>query len=472
MRAQTHWLSDAEKSLIVEEALGLLERVGMKIEGTQSFDRLAEAGAVVDRETSVVRFPAEMVRRAVETSPREILMGAAAPEQDVLLCDGAPSHFCPSGCAALTLDYRTGEHRPSTMEDLRQATALLDETPELEVMWTTVTPNDVPIESRELIAYGAVLEETTKHVTFVDSPSQVAPLRRLAEILSGDLDRFRERPRFSTLFTVASPFRVSGRLLDFHAQAATLGVPVEIFTVPMAGGTAPITAAGAVTQTMAELLAAVAALQTLTPGARLILGTSPTLLDMQSTQISYAAPEATLMSVASVEVAHSLGLPVICPGLATEAKYAGVQAGYEKALKGYLVAAAGADLISGGMGLIDTVNHLYLPQIVIDAEIAAVVKRLLGEVEISHEAVLSEMIERVGIGGNFLAERETRKRSRENFRPLVGTRQSYEAWRAAGRDELDAAVERLESLLARRAERAGYLTDDQLAAIRAVCGAV
>ena len=123
------------------------------------------------------------------------------------------------------------------------------------------------------------------------------------------------------------------------------------------------------------------------------------------------------------------------------------------------------------MGLIDTANHLFLPQIVIDAEIAAVVKRLLGEVEVSHEAVLSEMIERVGIGGNFLAERETRKRSREDFRPLVGTRESYEAWREAGRDEMDAAVERVEALLARRAERAGYLSADQRAAIAEVCGA-
>ena len=52
--------------------------------------------------------------------------------------------FAPSGCAALTLDHRTGERRPSTLEDLRNATILLDETPELDVQWTTVTANDVP----------------------------------------------------------------------------------------------------------------------------------------------------------------------------------------------------------------------------------------------------------------------------------------------------------------------------------------
>jgi trimethylamine--corrinoid protein Co-methyltransferase len=470
MRARVQWLSEVEKELVIEEALGLLERVGLRIEGSQSLDRLSDAGAIVDRATEVVRFPAAVVRAAVEGSPRDILLGAATVEQDVLLCDGTASHFCPSGCAALTLDYRTGEHRPSSMEDLRQATALLDETPELEVMWTTVTPSDVPIERRELVAYGAVLQETTKHVTFVDSPSQVEPLRRLAEILSGDLRKFRERPRFSTLFTVASPFRMSGRLLDFHAQAAAFGAPVEVFTVPMAGGTAPITVAGVLAQTMAELLGAVAALQALTPGARVIIGPSPTLLDMQTAQISYGSPEAALMGVACVELAHHLGLPVICPGLATEAKHAGLQAGYEKALKGYQVAAAGADLISGGMGLIDTANHLYLPQIAIDAEIVAQIKRLLTEVEISREAVLSDMIERVGIGGNFLAERETRRRARESFRPVIGTHLSYESWRQAGRDEVDAAVERVEAVLARRAQRPSYLSDEQLAAIEEVCG--
>jgi len=77
-------------------------------------------------------------------------------------------------------------------------------------------------------------------------------------------------------------------------------------------------------------------------------------------------------------------------------------------------------LLSGGMGLIDSVNTLSLPQIVIDGEIAGMIRRLLGEVEFSPQTMARETIERVGIGGNFLREKETRRRIRagEHFVPL------------------------------------------------------
>ena len=102
---------------------------------------------------------------------------------------------------------------------------------------------------------------------------------------------------------------------------------------------------------------------------------------MRSAGISYAAPEGALMNAAWVELAHHLGVPAAVPGLSTDAKHAGVQAGCEKALKGLVTAGAGADVISGGVGMIDSVNTLYLPQIVLDAEIVGMIRRLLGEVD-------------------------------------------------------------------------------------------
>ncbi len=148
-------------------------------------------------------------------------------------------------------------------------------------------------------------------------------------------------------------------------------------------------------------------------------------------------------------------MPVITPGLGTDAKHLGVQDGFEKALKAIVTVAAGSDLLSGGMGLIDSVNTLYLPQIVVDAEIVGMIRRLLGEVEFTHETMARATIERVGIGGNFLREKETKQRIRagEHFVPRVASRLPYEAWQAQGTTELDVAVERVEEILAARAER-------------------
>jgi trimethylamine--corrinoid protein Co-methyltransferase len=472
MRARMTWLSEAEKEAFVVEALGLLARVGVELRGSRALPALAEQGATVDATTGVVRLPPELVMRAVDLCPRRVLLAGATPDDDVVLDDGEPAHFCSSGCAAFVLDDETGVRRPTTLFDLQTATALLDEVPEVDVMWTTVTANDVPHEVRELVGYYAVLSESHKHVTFVDSPSQADPLLRMIDIVAGGRQAFRERPRFSTLITAASPLRIDGARLDFHAVTAAAGVPVEVYTVPMAGATAPVTVAGTITQGLAEFLAVTTALQALAPGARLIMGVSGSVMDMRSANISYAAPETGVMSAACVELAHHLGVPAAVPGLPTDAKYAGVQDGCEKALKGLVTAGVGADVISGGVGMIDSVNTLFLPQIVLDAEIVGMIRRLLGEVDVSREAMLIDLIERVGIGGDYLKERVTTKRLRagEHFMPVVWSRQTYDQWKAEGRDEVARARERMHALLAARAERPRPLSAEQTRELAAVCG--
>ena len=95
MQARTTWLSDAEKNLVYDEALLVLERVGLRMAGSQHLARLREAGASVDEETAVVRFPAELVDRLRRQCPREIVMAGAAPEDDVVLREGGMPRFRP-----------------------------------------------------------------------------------------------------------------------------------------------------------------------------------------------------------------------------------------------------------------------------------------------------------------------------------------------------------------------------------------
>ena len=472
MKVQSTCLSDAEKTLIVDEALALLERVGMRLAGSRALAGLEARGALVDHATGVVRFPPALVMQTIDQTPRDVLLAGATRDRDVLLADGEPSHFCSSGCGAFILDDVTGERRLSTLDDLRAATGLLDAVSEVDVIWTTVTANDVPLDRRELVGYYTVLTESDKHVTFVDCPSQVEPLLRIIDIVAGDADAFRERPRFSTLLTAASPLTVDGAKLDFHAAVASRGVPVEVYTVPMAGATAPVTIAGTITLALAEFLGVATAMQVEAPDARLLFGASCSLMDMRSAGIWYAAPETGLMSVACIEVGHRLGFPVVVPGMATDAKYAGVQTGYEKAMKALAVCEVGADVLSGGVGMLDSVNTLYLPQIVIDNEIAGMVRRLLADVPVTHETIMAEMTERVGIGGHFLAEKETRRRVRagEHFSPVISTRASFDAWTADGRDEVALARERAAELLAARRDWRPALDDDQLRRLAGVCG--
>ena len=227
MRMQTQWLTEHEKTLVYEQALATLERVGMRLEGSRHLASLDAAGALVDHATSVVRFPQAMVRRAVELTPRRVLLAGATPGKDVVLDEGERTHYSMSGCVAKTLDFRTGERRASTLEDLREGTAVYDETPEVDVVWTFATANDVPVERRELVEYFTFLTETVKPIVMVDCPSHIEAVKEIFAVIGGDAAAFRARPRLSVLCAAFSPLAVNGALLDHVIELARCGAPLR-----------------------------------------------------------------------------------------------------------------------------------------------------------------------------------------------------------------------------------------------------
>jgi trimethylamine--corrinoid protein Co-methyltransferase len=470
MRAKTQWLSDTEKRAIVDEAVDLLGRVGMRFAGSRVLPLLAERGADVDEASGIARLPRELVEWGLAQCPRSILMAGLNEADDVLLDEGEPFHFVPSGCVAKTLDFRTGRRRASTLQDLRECTALMDELPQLDIMWTQVSASDVPLEQRELSEYFTLLTETTKHVTFVDCPGEVDAVLRICEMLAGDLERFRARPRISTVVTAASPLQVDGHALDVHVALATHGVPIEVYSMTIAGATSPVTLAGTVTQGLAEFLGIATALQVAVPGARLVFCFGSGVLDMLQTTFALGSLESALMGVMATEVGHHLGVPTLNPGFSTDAKGAGIQAGYEKAMKASTVCSATPDMISG-WGLIDSHNTMSLPQSVIDNEMAMMLRRLHQPVEVSEATLAGDAIKAVGPGGGFLGVKDTARRIRagEHYMPTVSNRLSYEKWAEEGVTESDVANAEVERLLARHTERT-CLAADQIDELAAICG--
>jgi trimethylamine--corrinoid protein Co-methyltransferase len=191
---------------------------------------------------------------------------------------------------------------------------------------------------------------------------------------------------------------------------------------------------------------------------------------MLQTTFSIGCLESGQMGAMAAEVGHFMGVPTLHPGMSTDAKHSGLQAGYEKALKLAAVCSANPDIVTG-WGLIDAHNTMYLPQSVVDNEMAAMIRRMYAEVEVSDATLAGESIARVGPGGGFLGERETAKRIRagEHYLPTVSDRLSWEKWAETGTTENDVAAAKVEDLLARHAERP-CLELDQIDELAAVCG--
>jgi trimethylamine--corrinoid protein Co-methyltransferase len=466
-------LRPGERDLVIDSALGILERVGMRLRAPRAMAALESRGALVDRESGLVRMPPDVVRGALATLPDELFIAGAVPERDVIFDRRSGPYFNPSACIARTLDYRTGELRPSSLQDLRDGTTVMDATPELDLLWTFATANDVPVEQRELTEYHTCLTHSSKPLVLVDPPREVDSVKRIMDVLGGGLDGFRRRPRLGLLCAVRAPLEVNPHLLEVTCDFATLGTPIWVYTMPMAGATAPITVAGILALMWAEILGVVTAVQSVAPGVGVLACCGPGILDMRTSSMSLGNPESTLLGVASVEIAHSVGLPVHNSALSTDAKHPGLQAGYEKGLKVLPAAMAGVDEISGGFGALDSSSVWHLPMVPIDAEIARIVRRLVSGAELSAETVMADVIERVGIGGNYLKERSTRERVRagEHFEPAIGSRLPFEQWIVDGRQETDVARQMVEDTLAAAAAAgdASRLEEDQLDALAEVC---
>ncbi|MCL4367781.1 MAG: trimethylamine methyltransferase family protein, partial [Actinobacteria bacterium] len=148
-------LSGAELDLIHGATLDVLERSGVVVESDAALDILDEGGCVVDRAARRVVMPRAVVEAAIRSAPERVLMAARDPERDVVL---EPGHvgFTVFGVGLRVLDLDTGDLRPSTLDDLAQATRLCDALDSVDIAFQAVDASDLP----EDFAKGLIEAET------------------------------------------------------------------------------------------------------------------------------------------------------------------------------------------------------------------------------------------------------------------------------------------------------------------------
>lgn len=116
------------------------------------------------------------------------------------------------------------------------------------------------------------------------------------------------------------------------------------------------------------------------------------------------------------------------------------QSGHEKTLTAVLPALAGANVIYG-LGMLESGVTLDFGQLVMDAEIARMIKFAMGGIPVNDETLAVEDIAQVGSFGDFLSLDATYKHMREQSMPRLMDRRIREDWQEAGATSLyDRAV--------------------------------
>ena len=252
----------------------------------------------------------------------------------------------------------------------------------------------------------------------------------------------------SSVHCTIAPLQHDEGPVEAALEFATAGVPISFYSMPQAGATGPVTLAGSLTVGNAEVLSGLVMAQLASPGAPVIYGTGGAAFDMKACCRTGGSPEQGLFSAAVGELARYYGLPSVTGGFVSTAKEPGGQACYEKMISGIPQVLSGCNIIIG-IGLIEDCNTLPFEELIIDEEIVKMVFRLAQGIEVSDETLALDVIKKVGLGGNFLAERHTLDYLRkEQFIPELTDRRPYEAWFKRGATNIvDRAKEKVKTIL-------------------------
>jgi len=433
---------------ILDEAYELLRDPGVRVQDAEAMALLAAAGARVEGETA--RLPASLVEGALATVPASF---------DLFDRSGAPAvrygagvvQFDPGSSGINVLDPATGDHRPSTADDLVRLVRVTEMLPAYAAQSTAIVCTDVPAEVGDLYRLFLVLLGSAKPiVTGAFSPLGTAAMIDLLALDAGGREALAARPRAVFDVCPSPPLTWTAFGARNLVDLARARVPAEMVSMPLAGGAAPVTLVGSVVQHAAECLAGITIHQLSGPGAPIVWGGAPAIVDMRTGVTPMGAIETAMLDAAYAQVGKDLNLPTHGYLSATDGKVIDHQAGMESGMTALVGALAGIDMISGA-GMLDSLRCQSAEKLVLDAEGIGMAQRLLRGVATPTETLATAAIRAAGWEARFLELPETRRlfRTEQALPSAVIDRASLRAWEDAGRpDSAARARARVEELLA------------------------
>jgi len=427
----------------------LLAEVGVRMEYRPALELLADHGARVDWERSVVKISEALLEKALLTAPSRFTLYGKTPEWDVKV-DLDRVYTIGGSCALWVLDL-DGAHRPAVREDLVQLTRLLEAMPHLDVMHQIVVPSDVPELGYDLINFATCYSVSKRnYYSQAQSAESVRDQIKMAAVFQGSERETCAKPMFSEVVCMVSPLKHEKQNSEVLMESAKYGIPLYIEVDALCGATTPAPIAGTLVEQGANVLAGVVLAQLVNPGTPCVFAIASGIMDMANGAYSGGAPETTLIHAATAQVAHRFGLPYQ-GGTGIDAKLPDAQAGYERALQILTNILAGTNFVHLSYGMMEQMLLSSYEQVVIDEEIIGAAFRIARGFEVNDYTLSTDLLARVGpLGGHFLNQRETRDFYRKDrWMPTITNRDTWDSWQAAGgKDMRQAANERARAILA------------------------
>jgi trimethylamine--corrinoid protein Co-methyltransferase len=427
-RLSLNILNSEDVERIHTSTLDIIEKVGVRFPSKKALDIWEDHGAVVDRNTMVVKAPGHLIEDALKKAPPTYALAGRDPSQDLPL-DGNHVFVGTDGCGVEVIDLYTNQRRRSCLQDVADIARVADKLEEVAFHWVPVSAQDCPPETRGLHELQAVWENSTKHLQtesiYTEREARVAV--EMAATLAGGYEALRKRPLLSIMECTAPPLGQDGGSLEAALVAAEYGLPTGFMTMASCLTTGPATVAGTLVVGNAEVISATALIELAYPGAPVFYAAAQTAADLHTGGYTGGGPEDFLFGATTNILSDFYNIPLSMGSFATGAKEPDWQAGIENSLSTFMASIVMSDMLLG-VGLLHGSRIWSYEQMLMDCEIFNIVQKTVQGFIVDEESLAMDSIRSVGPGGNFLSQKHTMKHMRDLYVPQLIDRRPYNAW--------------------------------------------
>jgi trimethylamine--corrinoid protein Co-methyltransferase len=395
-----------------------------------------------------VRFSRTLIEDAIAATPSTFTVFYRGEEKSLEI-GGNQLYFVSGMDANYVWEPETKTRRSATKQDLVNFARLTDALPNIHIVAPMAIPHDVPGRSALVHAFEAVVSNSSKpiYITPGDGPVSKAVLD-MAQVVAGDKN-LHERPFVIGYAAPTSPLTWQPDAAETIIEIVRRGIPCAIGPCPLMGMTSPMTPAGAVALGNAEQLSGIVIAYLVRKGTPMLHGVMPITTDMRIGLPVHGDPNTALARLAGAQMARFYNLPGIVSGPNSDSHCLDEQNAWEKSLTIAFSVNTGINIMVNA-GAFATVSTVSFEQLVLDDELSGMWQQVKKGFEVSEKTLALDLIESVGVGGNFLAEMHTLEHWRSDFWiPQITNRVPFTSWRDGGqRDIVSKAAERAQRLIA------------------------
>ncbi len=419
---------------IHDGAMRILEEIGIQFLNPEALEILRDAGCDIDGET--VRMGRDFVMEMVGKAPSQFEIAARNPAHNLPI-GGTHIVFGNVSSPPNYFDLEIGKKVPGNRD---QCANLIKLTQYFNCIHFAggypVEPVDIHASVRHLDVLYDKLTLTDKVMhAYSLGKERVEDVMEMVKIANGlSEEEFVAKPHMYTNINSTSPLKHDFPMIDGCLRLIRRGQAVVVTPFTLAGAMAPVTMAGAVAQSIAESLCAIALFQYVAPGCACAIGTFTSNVDMKSGAPAFGTPEYMRSTQMTGQMARFYGLPMRSSGVCA-ANVPDGQAMWETSNSLWAAVQSGTNMVYHAAGWLEGGLIASPEKFIMDCEVLQMIQRYL-EPEIvatGPDEIALDAIKDVGSAGHFFGIQHTQDRYTTAFyQPFLSDWKNFEAWEVAG----------------------------------------